>query len=482
MDKKLNIVLLMVDQLRYDFLGINGNQHIDTPNLDMMASQGYNFKNAYAAVPSCIAARASIMTGMKPKNHGRVGYEDGVDWDYEHMLAQVFADEGYHTQAVGKMHVYPDRNLCGFHNVVLHDGYLHESRKNKKTNIGQFEQTDDYLVWLKDKLGSSFDLPDLGLDCNSWNAKTWSLPDYTHPTNWATSEAIDFLRRRDPKKPFFLKLSYVRPHSPLDPLESYYRRYEDREVKGSVIGNWVKDEEAYNYDINAKQGKIPEKYITRARKAYSALITHIDDQIRRFIIALDEYGELDNTVILFTSDHGDMLGDHNFFRKSVPYEGSTHIPLIIYDPGKNLKDGVEGDYYQVVELMDIMPTLLDISGIDIPKSVDGLSLKGLIENKSDKKYWRNYIHGEHSYGIYSNHYITDGSKKYIWYSQTGEEQFFDLEKDRDELNNLIASSQYQDYIKDFRTHLIYELKDRPEAYTDGKELLIGKTPVETLGC
>lgn len=474
-----NIILIMVDQMRGDFLGINGNDTIDTPNLDMMGRRGYNFKNAYSAVPSCIASRAALMTGMNQRNHGRVGYEDCVPWNYPNMLPEVFAQNGYHTQCIGKMHVYPERKLCGFHNVVLHDGYLAVSRKVNSRG-SQFEQCDDYLKWLKDELGHSVDLNDIGLNCNSWVSRPWGYPEYTHPTNWVVTEAIDFLRRKDPTKPFFLKMSFVRPHSPLDPPEAYYNRYLNSNVKEPVIGTWVDEDKACRdgLDIDAKRAVIKDEAVIRARKAYSALITHIDHQIGRFLMTLDEYGELENSIVLFTSDHGDMLGDHYFFRKAVSYEGSTRIPFIVYDPG-NLLGAVPGkEFEQVVELMDVMPSLLSFADIEIPDTVDGISVKPLI--REEKVNWRKYIHGEHQYDEYSSHYITDGKRKYIWYSQTGEEQFFDLIRDPDEIVNLVDDLEYSEEVATYRQFLIDELEGREEGYTDGERLIVGKKPLDVL--
>ena len=476
-EKKLNIVYMIVDQLRFDFLGINGNENIDTPNLDMMGKYGYNFKNAYVSVPSCIAARASIMTGMKPENHKRVGYEDGVDWDYENILAGVFARNGYHTQAIGKLHTYPQRNLLGFHNVILHDGYLHSSRKMDKPFNSQYESSDDYLKWLNNELKREVDLYDSGLSCNSWDARPWELDEYLHPTNWVVSESIDFLRRKDPTKPFFLNMSFVRPHSPLNPPLYYFNEYKDREVNDVFMGDWV-EKKHEEYDIDARWGVLKPRYIKRARRAYSALVSHLDNQIRRFLIALEESGELENTIIIFSSDHGDLLGDHNLYRKYLAYEGSSHIPLIIYDPGKNLSDKENFDIDEIVELMDIMPSLLDMCGLEIPETVDGKSFLPLIRDENVK--WRKYVHGEHSYGKYSHHFIVSKNFKYIWYSQSGKEQFFDLRDNHREEVNEIDNKKFSEEIKEMRDFLIEELKDRQEGYSDGKKLIVGMKPVDTL--
>lgn len=402
---KPNIVLIMVDQMRGDCLGVNGNEFIETPNLDMMATEGYNFENAYTAVPSCIASRASILTGMSQKSHGRVGYEDGVSWNYENTIASEFSKAGYHTQCIGKMHVYPERNLCGFHNIMLHDGYLHFARNKEGKASTQIEQCDDYLKWFREKKGHNVDLIDIGLDCNSWVSRPWGYEENLHPTNWVVNESIDFLRRKDPSKPFFLKMSFVRPHSPLDPPKFYFDMYKDEDLPEPLMGDWAnkEDEENRGKDINCVKGIINKKALKRAKAAYYGSITHIDHQIGRFLIALSEYGELNNTIFLFVSDHGDMMGDHNWFRKGIPYEGSSRVPFFIYDPG-NLLKGKKGKVFdEVLELRDIMPTLLDFAHISIPDSVEGLSLKDLIEERNST--WREYIHGEHSFGEDSNHYI-----------------------------------------------------------------------------
>ena len=443
---KPNIVLIMVDQMRGDCLGVNGNEFIETPNLDMMATEGYNFENAYTAVPSCIASRAAILTGMSQKSHGRVGYEDGVSWNYKNTIASEFSKAGYHTQCIGKMHVYPERNLCGFHNIMLHDGYLHFARNKEGKASTQIEQCDDYLKWFREKKGHNVDLIDIGLDCNSWVSRPWGYEENLHPTNWVVNESIDFLRRRDPSKPFFLKMSFVRPHSPLDPPKFYFDMYKDEDLPEPLMGDWANkdDEENRGKDINCVKGIINNKALKRAKAAYYGSITHIDHQIGRFLIALSEYGELNNTIFLFVSDHGDMMGDHNWFRKGIPYEGSSRVPFFIYDPG-NLLKGKKGKVFdEVLELRDIMPTLLDFAHISIPDSVEGLSLKDLIEERNST--WREYIHGEHSFGEDSNHYIVTKRDKFLWFSQRGEEQYFDLEKDPKELTNLINSEEKKDIL------------------------------------
>ncbi|MCK8487943.1 arylsulfatase [Paenibacillus sp. MBLB2552] len=472
--------------MRYDCLSILGHPVVETPNLDELARTGVRFDHAYSATPTCVPARAAIFTGQKQTSHGRVGYQERVPWNYPTTLPGELAKSGYHTQCVGKMHVYPARSLMGFHNVILHDGYLHYNRyKHSNTVQEHYDEVDDYLTWLRGQVPGA-DLLDLGLDCNaSTVARPWALSEHLHPTNWTVSQSIDFLRRRDPSKPFFLWMSFVRPHSPLDPPQAYLDLYKDTDIPDPVIGEWAmkEDPEGHGFNPVTSKGIVPKRRLKLAKAAYYALITHIDHQIGRFLQALDEYGERNNTIIMFTSDHGELLGDHHLFRKSLPYEGSAHIPFIVNDPGGYLNLAQGSAVSEVVELRDIMPSLLTAASIDIPASVEGESVWELAraeEEASRNKPWREYLHGEHAQGIASTQWITNGAEKYIWYSQTGEEQFFNLVQDPGEIHNLIHHPQKQDRIRYWRSVLVQELKDREEGYVQDGRLVIGREPVAVL--
>ena len=198
---KPNIILITVDQMRGDCVEALGHPDVKTPYLNTMINHGAAFINAYSATPTCIPARAALFTGLSQKSHGRVGYQDCIEWDYESTLPQAFADGGYHTQCIGKMHVWPPRKLMGFHNVVLHDGFL--PHRNKNTPANQWwDRVDDYLPYLQDKAGYAADIADAGINCNSWDARPWPLPEHTHPTNWTVTMSLDFLRRGIPRSHF----------------------------------------------------------------------------------------------------------------------------------------------------------------------------------------------------------------------------------------------------------------------------------------
>lgn len=493
--KKPNILMIMTDQFRGDCLGAAGHPDVKTPYLDTLASRGVLFDKAYSACPSCIAARAALHTGLSQEHHKRVGYEDGIPWRYEHTLAGELSQAGYYTQCVGKMHVHPLRNYLGFHHVELHDGYLHTARYGSVPYRESQFVADDYFYWLKQEKGIQADLTDNGTECNSWIARPFPYEEKYHPTNWVTDRSLDFLRRRDPDMPFFLMASYVRPHPPFDAPACYFEQYQNQQLRPPYTGDWV------TQDLLAQRGRIfdsltgpvdPE-LIRQAQIGYYACITHLDHQIGRLLQALTEHELNDNTVILFTSDHGEELCDHHHFRKSLPYEGSCHIPLIL--AGNPSLTGLlpHSVCHNVVELRDIMPTLLEIAGVDKLPPMDGKSLLPLVSHPIaqspaaskditcatlavglDDKDFREYVHGEHSYGDLSNHFIVTPYDKYCWFTQNGEEQYFDLKKDPHELHNQIQDAACQERIQVLRQLLIKELTGRAEGFTDGNQLIPGR--------
>jgi len=463
----------MTDQMRGDCMGIAGHPDVKTPYLDSLAVEGNYFPNAYTACPSCIAARAALMTGLSPKHNGRVGYADGVDWNYDTTLAGELSKAGYYTKCVGKMHVHPLRNNLGFDDVVLHDGYLGYYRKPTTPYYEHQTVADDYFHWLKSELGANTDIIDTGLECNSWVARPFIYEEKYHPTNWVVSNSIDFLRKRDRSKPFFLYSSFVRPHPPFDAPACYFDMYNNMELTSPRVGDWA-DNETYLTSGRhfCDQDGIAEPELQRqALVGYYACITHLDHQIGRLLQALHEDGSYDNTVILFSSDHGELLGDHHTFRKIRPYQGSINVPFIITAPNSLLKaHGI--CHKQVVELRDIMPTLLDIAGVDMPQGLDGTSLVRILNG--DEIATREYLHGEHSGGSIGNQYIVTETDKYIWFMESGEEQYFDLNNDPKELCNLINNNSKKERIDYLRGLLIKELANRPEGYTDGSILIKGQ--------
>ncbi len=464
MSERPNVLLIVVDQMRRDALGINGNPFVHTPHLDQLARGGVNFTRVYSACPTCIAARATLLTGLRHERHGFTGYDATPEWKYDVTLPGVLAAAGYHTQCVGKMHVQPPRNLAGFHNVVLHDGFLHDKRQQYPNP----EYYDDYLPWLRERLGPSADICDPAPGCNGYAARVWPWDERWHPTSFVTTKSIEFLRRRDTRKPFFLKASYHRPHSPLDPPRTFWDMYDNVHLPEPPIGDWVDFELA----IGDPENPVPHDRHARdrARRAYHALVSQIDYELNRLFIELGDRRLWENTLVLFVSDHGDMLYDHNLVRKSMPMEACAGVPFFMRLPRSMHEGRVNITDNRLAELRDIFPTICDVCGIDIPPGLDGHSLL--------REAPREHIHGEHPNGNLSNQWLTDGREKYCWFSQTGRELLFDLDRDPQELHDLSAKNPER--TAHWRNLLIRELAGRPEGYTDGKILHAGRQPRASL--
>lgn len=474
-DSRPNVVLICVDQWRGDALGIAGHPAVQTPYLDRLASRGANFLRAYSGVPSCIAARASLMTGLTQEHHGRVGYRDGVGWNYPHTLAGEFIRHGYQTQAIGKMHVHPARNRLGFEAVELHDGYLHFGRDHAPDQA----TVDDYLPWLQERAGATADYFDHGVDCNGVVARPWDKPEALHPTTWAFSESLRFLKRRDPEHPFFLFLSLHRPHPPYDPPQWAFDQYMAMDLPEPPVGDWTEDFERYRNDHDPAAGVAhyrPEVR-RRAQAGYYGHMSHIDHQVNRLLESIQAAGLRDNTIVCFVSDHGEMMGDHHLYRKSLPYEGSARVPLLFHAPPElGIVSGIAPE--ALVELRDVMPTLLDMCGLEIPEIVDGTSLLPVMRGETGGV--RDVLHGEHMYaGEQSIHYLTDGREKYIWFSGDGHEQLFDLVADPHELHDLARDPARAGRVTQWRSRMIRELIDREEGFSNGECLVPGR-PVKAV--
>lgn len=470
-----NVILICADQWRGDCLGIAGHPVVQTPHLDQMALEGARFSSAYSATPTCIPARAALYTGMNQHSHGRVGYQDGVPWNYPITIASEFTRHGYQTQAVGKMHVFPERSQMGFQNVILHDGYLHFARNRDRS----YDLVDDYTPWLRQQLRGDADYFDHGVNCNSTVARPWDKPEYLHPTNYVTTQSVDFLRRRDPRKPFFLYISFHRPHPPYDPPAWAFDQYLDEAMPELPIGDWTEvfTDQRKPHLHTSNVTTLSRSALRRAQAGYYGHMTHIDHQLNRFFEILLEYRLLDDTYICFVSDHGEMLGDHHMFRKGYPYEGSSRVPLLLKGPkGSGIEPGVVHD--QVMELRDVMPTLLDCAGLPIPESVDGYSFLPIA--RGERREWRKWLHGEHTIFNQSLHWLTDGHEKYVWFSGSGHEQLFDLDNDPQELRDLAHAPTSADRVGRWRQVLAQALRDREEGFSDGTRLIPGRTVTPVL--
>ncbi len=416
-----NILLIITDQHRGDCLGVEGHQALQTPYLDHLAASGARFRKAYSACPVCVPARRTLMTGKRPATHGvTMNYDT---WLEGPTLPQALGDAGYQTHLCGKLHLWPKRAMYGFQSADWAD-----------SPHGRHEQDDDYQGFLR-RHGADMPMPGVahGANYNGWVARPWHLEERLHFTNWVTDCAMAFLDRRDPTRPFFLNVSYHQPHEPCTPPQAYWDRYINAELPEPPIGDWARvfDGPNVGQPVTSWRTQLTRAQQRQYQAGYYGCINHIDDQIGRLLTVLPS-----NTIVCFVSDHGEMLGDHQWIRKRTPYEGSARIPFLVRFP-----DGLGVEPGQVrsepVELMDVMPTLLEAAAVPTPEGMDGSSLLPLLRDGAPRPH--DYVHGEcaivPSMGG-GMHYLTDGRTKYVWYPGTGREELFDLERDPQELVNL----------------------------------------------
>ena len=432
MTTKPNVLLICVDHWPGSLLGCEGHPAVLTPTLDQLAANGVRFTNAYSAAPVCIPARRTLMTGTDPRTHGMRTFEERVPMPSIPTLAGTFAAAGYQCYAVGKLHVYPQRDRIGFHDVILNEEGRH--------HLGM--QADDFELFLAEQgfAGQEFAH---GMPSTDYMTRPWHLPEYCHHTNWTSREMSKVIRRRDPTRPSFWYMSFNFPHPPLVPLQEYMNLYQDAPIPPAHYGNWAGAFDTLPYALqdranrwypHTKDGKLHGFELRLVRQAFYALCTHIDHQIRSIVGFLREEGLLADTIIAFTSDHGDMLGNHGFFAKGLHYEDSARVPLIImptasYDrlPHHHVDD-------RLTELMDIMPTLLDMAGIPIPETVTGRSLVG-----EDR---REHLFCEYRESTLATRMVRNDRFKLIYYPAGNHFQLFDLEMDPNELCNLADDPDY----------------------------------------
>lgn len=448
MRKKPNILLITTDQQRFDTMAALGNQHIYTPHLDWLVDEGITFTRAYTDAPICMAARATIMTGKHGFNSGLTGNSNAVvPMQAYPTLPGLLTQAGYQTRAQGKMHFHPMRANYGFEHMELPMDYYRERDRHaheglpKEHGVGENEIT-----------------------------PVISTVDEAHSlTHWTVKRSVDFLETRDNTRPFFLWTSFTKPHPPWDPCANYWALYQNREVPAPVTGDWSEAVERMpqgflspTYCLNNAY-RMSKEQLKDAKRAYYACITQIDYQLGLLFARMRELGLLENTWMVFSSDHGDMLGDHHMAAKSIFLEGSAHIPLLIRPPaGAWDKKPLAGQKVDdLVSLADILPTLLNAAGVPLPSDVDGIDLMSLLDAPVNRDF----------YGVSGDSFfcLMRGNMKYTWTKAGGEELLFDLAKDPMEQHNLSEAEASADVLNRMRDELVKRMTahDSP-CVQDGK--------------
>lgn len=419
--KNNNILLITTDQQRYDTICAMGYDFMETPNLDQLAAEGCCYPNAYSNNPVCMAARHNILTGLTARYHG---FDDNYFEDNPKTipyniptLPQLLSDEGYDTIAIGKMHFQPCRRHNGFTKMELME------------EIPRYLEDDEYTGYLKENGYGDLQSP------HGVRHLLYMLPQRSligeehHGSSWVAQRSIYHLKENAGKRPFFMWSSFIAPHPPFDVPEGWADLYKGKELPPVKKSNTPISEIAEWKKFIADYPN--ESYLQRARELYYASISFVDYNIGKIIQQLKDMGEYDNTLIIFTSDHGEMLGDHGTYQKMLPYDGSARIPFIMRYP-KRLKAGSQDTRF--VDINDILPTVLDAA--DIPYPEPGILPGESIFARNGVKD-RSVQYVEHSRGKRRWVSLRDKRYKYNFYYGGGREELFDMEYDPDETTNLL---------------------------------------------
>jgi len=450
-------------------VGAAGANWIKTPNLDNLAAEGAIFTKAYSSTPSCLPARTALLTGKSPWAHGVLLYTPMAE-NYKHEKPQMFTDAGYRTHSVGKNHFNSHKH--GYQTVVLEEAWRIRHDSTFRC---------DYRTWFEENYpDKDVDATGLGYVDHRGN-RPFLYDDNLHPTNWTADKAIEFLETYNEKNPWFLKVSFKRPHPPFDPPERLLEYYLNKDLPKAQAGTWAENEfggfiGSVEATPDAPRGHYSGKDIHNSRAAYYASITHVDEQIGQIMETLVKRGELENTLILFTADHGDMMGDQHLWRKTYAYEGSSRIPMIIRWPDAltnipNIKRGQVID--KLVELRDVLPTFLSVAGIEKPAEMDGMNMLRIIKDQTAE--WRTMLDLEHGTCYWKENAwvcLTDGIYKYIYFTLTGKQQLFNLDIDPKELNDLSQDPEYKELLGVWRAHMVTHLSERGEPWVKNGELTI----------
>lgn len=436
-ERKLNVLFIMTDQHSARALGCYGNDEIQTPNLDRLAAQGTLFERAFCQTGQCCPSRYSIWTGRYTRSHGLWGNGLMENPD-EVTVGELFRAAGYATANIGKhhMHMTESNGRHGFDLVIDMPEYQ------------QFVGARGASRWSAD--GTWLDGPRPGRA----NVGASNVDNEHHPTGFWTAQTIKSLREnRD--RPFCLWYSFHGPHTPITPSKPWAEMYDADKLS-------LPPNNAYDFDFNTpglegtqtKSGTFNEKLHRRTLAYYYGLVSQIDFNIGRVLDELDELGLADRTIVVYTADHGEMMGEHGCWTKGMQgYDATLRVPLIVRLPGV-IPAG--GRRTELVESIDLLPTLLEAAGLDVPGNLQGRSLLPLVRDETTG--WRKVAFSEIGVPGRGIRAITvrGENDKYVLYRQDGQtiyEQYFDLAVDPWEMTNRTGDAKYADAVNRLREEL-----------------------------
>ncbi len=427
--KRPNILLITCDQLRYDFLSAYGCDFVKTPNIDRLAAEGCVYEHAYSPNPVCIPARHNLITGLPARYHGFDDNYFGASAKpcpyYLPTFAQILNDSGYDTIAIGKMHFQPERRATGFNYFYNMD------------ELPAVREEDDYAMYLKKEGYGQLQSVHGVRTCLYMQPQRSLVPEKHHGSVWAADRTIEYLDSTRGRQPYDIWTGYLHPHPPRDLPEAWadlYRGKIPEPVKSVTPLSTLAVENqqlacVYNDEVR-----------NRIRELYAAAISHVDQQIGRILDKLEELNLIDDTLILFVSDHGEMLGDLDTYQKFLPYDPSARIPFIIRYP-KAYQAGERRPEF--VDLNDVLPTFVDAAGLTYPADYE---LPGESLLKQDGKKDRRYQYIEHQRDNKRWCCIRDQRYKYVYY-YGDREQMFDMVEDPKETVNLLWNTEDEEILK-----------------------------------
>jgi len=444
-----NILWLMADEYRYDVMHCAGHPMVRTPNLDRLAKEGVRFATTYTVSPVCSPSRASAFSGRYAHVHG-VTTNQVPAHNGEIFLPSILKHYGYHTAISGKLHFVPRRFDFGF------DQFWSFSAEGPTPEIG-------YMAFLKNKYGSPAKFPIVKGTC-PWpddelgrDVGVFKHDPKDFETEWIADRALDYLRsRKGNAQPWFLYTSFLRPHSPSVLPKKYFDMYDPAKVPVYPLPANAHEMRAAARN-RQKRHVIDDPEMERVMTAkYFGNVTNVDDNVGRILDELDKLGMMDNTIILFSADHGNMLGEKAKWFKGVQYEGSARIPLLWREPkaAASNKGRVET---KVIENTDLTPTLLDAVGIPIPQGVQGRSFLKLARGKDPEWKDRCFSHLRAGMLRTSQWKLIDNGG-----DGSGDYELYDMRNDPHEERNLAAHPKHKDMVADYAGQLKRWLADKPE--------------------
>ena len=433
-DKRSNILWICTDQQRFDTIGALGNPHVRTPHIDRLVGEGMAFTHAFCQSPICTPSRASFLTGMYPSSVRACTNGNDYWAGAAPLVTRLLAGAGYDCGLAGKLH------LAGAHGRIEprgDDGYcvFHWSHDPED----QWPAGHAYAEWIRSQ----------GRDLGELRKDPGSIPPALHQTTWCTERALEFIVAEH-DGPWLMSVNVFDPHGPLDPPCAYRERYDSDRMPGPL---WGAGDEAAHEQLGKVDGlgRATAAEARQMQAAYYAMIELIDDNVGRLLAALEDSGQRQDTLVIFMSDHGEMLGDHGLSGKGCRfYEALVRVPLVLSQPGV-LPQGLESQ--ALVELIDLAPTLLEMAAVSAPERMQGRSLLPLLSGQSDPQHHRDAVRCEYYRalnpdvegrdldGTYAN-MIRDQRYKLVVYHDRDAGELFDLQEDPGEFNNLWDDSEH----------------------------------------